>query len=161
MRWRVRQLRVTKDRIESWLTKVVRHSVPRVTVLITMMHSRIMRTSIHIPGCADAEFHFCRNFSLPFRAAVLKPDFYLSFGEIKRLRKLSSTRDCEIFASVKFPLEFFNLRGSESSSFSLLAWISASSSLTCTAFVLQYWKRETTMKKYTLEIFQDVFSLVD
>lgn len=81
MRWLVRQLRLTKYRWETWLTIVIRHAVSRVTVLVAMVNSRMVRTA-HVSGCAHAKFHFSRNLSLPFGSPILKPDFNLSFSEL-------------------------------------------------------------------------------
>lgn len=139
VRWRVRQLRLTKYRWETWLTTVIRHAISRVTVLVAVMNSRMMRT-VHVPGWAHAEFHFCRDLSLPFGSAILKPYFNLSFSQLERFWKLCSTRDGQVFASAKFTFEFFDLGCREGGSFPLLGWISTSSSLSCVALVLQYWK---------------------
>ena len=135
VRWRVRQLRLAKYRWKTWLTTVIRLAISRVTVLVAVMNSRMMRT-VHVPGCAHAEFHFGRDLSLPFGSAILKPDFDLSFSQLERLWELCSTRDGQVFASPKFVLEFFDLGCCERGPFPLLGWISASSSLSCVALVL-------------------------
>lgn len=145
--WWVRQLRVTKDGTETWLTKVIRHAVARVTVLVAVVNSRMVRTTEHVPGCAYAEFHFCSNLPLPFGAAILKPDFDLSFCKFEGLWKLRSARDGQVFTSAKFALEFLDLCCGESRSLSLLGWIATSSSFARTALVLQHWKRKGLCNK--------------
>ena len=83
LRWRVWQLRLTKYWWKTWLTTVIRHAISRMTVLVAVMKSRMMR-AVHVPRCAQGEFHFGCDLSFPLGSAILKPDFNLSFSQLER-----------------------------------------------------------------------------
>ena len=48
-------------------------------------------------------------FLLPLHAPVLEPDFYLSFGEVERMRDLDAPPSSEVAIEVEFFLEFKRL----------------------------------------------------
>ena len=74
-------LGVTKNWFETCLTNVIRHGArTRVTMLVAVMKSRMRGTTIQVSRRVRAEFHLSGDFSLPFSAAILKPNFDLCFS---------------------------------------------------------------------------------
>lgn len=66
-----------------------------------------------------------RVFALPFRAAILEPDFDLRFGETELFGERRALRNRQIFAAFEFAFECFDLGCREGGPRTFLAIVSA------------------------------------